>query len=400
MYLNIMYNMLKENSSSNSLSNGNLNNNSNIYYNNNENSLYEPIETAEVYDETNGGIFCDKFLLHVIPIKMNNNNNLYKNRISYNTKTNAYYENGILSNKYLKKWKERTNDIELINDDDGEISWKFDYRIGNYIINSIDLRLPLGMLNNSASIQWFIKSLPTMKNQNPTWNLIQFNQNIHHVKEIEDVTRFVKNEYGFILMARLRDDDEKQDLNKLIFFRDIDDESFGFDVRVELKPDIIIDPLPELLFSDYESINDFIIHYEFSTEDDQNIGSSGNSNKKSREFHVNSKILSERSDYFNTSIKSNDKTLVLTNTDIPYNSLKIIINYLCTGTLPNIESYDKWITLLRYSSKFLIPTLIQRCEKALKGYLNHDNLCEVENIANECDAKQLLRCCQNLNCLN
>ncbi|CAG8601273.1 12303_t:CDS:2 [Rhizophagus irregularis] len=262
----------------------------------------------------------------------------------------------------MKNYRQRTNDIELINDDDGEISWKFDYRIGNYIINSIDLRLPLGMLNNSASIQWFIKSLPTMKNQNPTWNLIQFNQNIHHVKEIEDVTRFVKNEYGFILMARLRDDDEKQDLNKLIFFRDIDDESFGFDVRVELKPDIIIDPLPELLFSDYESINDFIIHYEFSTEDDQNIGSSGNSNKKSREFHVNSKILSERSDYFNT--------------------------------------YDKWITLLRYSSKFLIPTLIQRCEKALKGYLNHDNLCEVENIANECDAKQLLRCCQNLNCLN
>jgi hypothetical protein len=392
MFVNIMYNMLKSNpSNNNNLSEGNLNNNNNSNINNlynNNNPLYEPIESAKVYDETNGGIFCDKFLLHVIPVEMNNKNNLFMNRISYNTKTNAYYENGILSDKYLKKWEDEENNIEFKNDD-GEISWKFDYRIGSYIINSLNLKLSY----HTKSIQWFIKPLPTMKNPNPTWNLIKSNTNI----EIKDVSKFVKNEYGFILMARLIGDDE-QDLNKLLFIKNID-ETFGLDVKVELKPDIIVDSLPRLHFSDGEAINDFIIHYEFSTDEDQNIYNNSNGKiKKIKDFNVYSKILSERSDYFNTLLKSKNKTLTLTDSDISYESLKNILNFLYTGILPNIETYDDWITLLRYSSKFLIPTLIQRCEKALKDYLNHDNLIEIENIANECNAKQLLQCCKNLNC--
>ena len=47
------------------------------------------------------------------------------------------------------------------------------------------------------------------------------------------------------------------------------------------------------------------------------------------------------------------------------------------------------------ASKFLIPTLVQRCEKALKGYLNHDNLNEVATIADKYGAEQLLQCCKN-----
>ncbi|RIA94001.1 BTB/POZ domain-containing protein [Glomus cerebriforme] len=399
-----------------------------------ENDSNEQTEIAKVSDESRGGLFVDKFPLHVIPVE--GKDHLFMNRISYNTQTDAYYENGNLSNKYLKKWKEGAYQWDNIEtkieydwmktylarsptddrmNDDGNISWKFDYRVGEYVINSLNIRLSFGTFDNLASVHWFIKPLPTMKNKDPTWQSIQFDpytESRHEVNEIKDLTQFVKNEYGFILEARLSGGEEdeviwqktqlfRQNWNRILA-RGVDvenDETFGLDVKVELKPDIIMDPLPELSESfvlNDESTSDFIIHYEISSGDNPGAETITSSNNY---FYVHSKLLSKRSDYFNAlfgskMVESQSKSLTLTDSDISYESLEIILNYLYKGTLPNIKSFDEWTTLLRYASRFLISTLIQRCEKALKGYLNHDNLSEIEKIANEYGAEQLLQCCK------
>ncbi|GBB89627.1 hypothetical protein RclHR1_16370004 [Rhizophagus clarus] len=396
----------------------------------------EILEAGKVYDETSGGTFGERFTLHVIPVE--NHKNLFTNRISYNTQTNAYYENGILTNKYLKKWAEGAYEWDNIKlkieydwkkiylaripstdrniptdemmNDDGEITWKFDYRIGGYIINSLILRLSYDTFDDSASVHWFIKPLPTMKNPNPNWKLIQVTPSGQDINEIRDVTQFVKDEYGFILKVRLSGGEEshvkwqksqlfRQNFNVLDKNLEVEnDETFGLDVQVELKPDIIVEPLVKLLELD-DSTRDFVIHYESSADDFEVISdSSSNSlDKETKDFNVHSKILSN---YFGELLeskmgKSQDKSITLTDADISYKSLEIIINYLYTDTLPNIESYDDWVTLLRDASKFFIPTLIQRCEKELKDFLNHDNLDEIKAIADENGAEQLLLYCEN-----
>ncbi|CAB4491725.1 unnamed protein product [Rhizophagus irregularis] len=418
----------------------------------------ENLEAGKVYDDTSGGTLSDRFSLHVVPV--DEKNNLFINRISYNTQTNAYYENGILSNKYLKKWAEGTyqwDNIKLkieydwkkiylarvpdtekrtpineIMNDDGEISWKFDYRIGSYIINSLILRLSFGTFDDSASVQWFIKPLPTMKNPDPGWKLIQVNTSDQNVNEIVDVSQFVKDEYGFILQVRLSGGDEspikwqKSQLfrqNFSVLDKNLEaenDETFGLDVNVELKPDVIVDPLIKLSGLN-DSTRDFVIHYEFSADDYQIISNSSSLDKEidkeetdkeeidkeetdkeeidkePKDLHVHSELLSN---HFSKLLESKmgesqDKSITLNDSDISYESLEIILNYLYTGKLPIIESYDNWITLLCDASKFFIPTLVQRCEMELRSYLNHDNLNEVKTIANEYGAEQLLRYCDN-----
>ncbi|CAI2190586.1 11702_t:CDS:1 [Funneliformis geosporum] len=405
------------------------------------------------FDQTIGGKFCDKFALHVISVEDDVKNNLYTNRVSYNTQENAYYENGILLNKYINGWESGTyqwDNIKLKREydwrktylardpseskmnDDGEISWKFDYRMGGFIINSLNIRLSFGTFDNFARVNWFIIPLPTIKNPCPTWQQIPFDpytEPRHYVNEIKNLTRFVKDEYGFILRAHLSGGDKTYVIwQKTQLFRqnyinscagislDVDDdETFGLDVRVELKPDIIVDPLPELeptieasvgkeitnenisyVLND-ESTSDFVIHLEIPISDEQKSASSNVSNVEVKEFHVNSKLLSARSDYFKALLESNmiesqNKSLKLSY--ISQESLEMVLNYLYTGTIPDTQTFDEWTELLHSASRFLIPALIQRCEKALKGYVNHDNLSEIKDIAINCGAVQLLQYCK------
>jgi hypothetical protein len=49
------------------------------------------------------GLLNNKYRLHVIPNNLNSN--LFTHRICYNTRNNAYYENSIFNQKYLKSWK-------------------------------------------------------------------------------------------------------------------------------------------------------------------------------------------------------------------------------------------------------------------------------------------------------
>lgn len=48
------------------------------------------------------GLFNDKYPLHLI--RLNNDSSIFKNRISYNTTNDSYYENGFTKNKYLEFW--------------------------------------------------------------------------------------------------------------------------------------------------------------------------------------------------------------------------------------------------------------------------------------------------------
>ncbi|CAG8556211.1 3672_t:CDS:2 [Funneliformis caledonium] len=372
-------------------------------------------------DQPVGGRFCDKFPLHVISVE---DNNLYTNRVSYNTQQNAYYENGILSNKYINGWNNGTfrwDNIELKREydwlqtylarnpseskmnDDGEISWKFDYRMGGFVINSLHIRLSFGTFDNSARVNWFITPLPTTKNPCPNWQQIPFDpytEPRHYVNEVRDFTRYVKDEYGFILRAHLSGGDKTYVIwQKTQLFRQ------DFITGMTLDPDIIVDPLPELeptsekrsfVLND-EATSDFVIHLEVPTSDEQKSASSDVSNVDVKDFHIHSKILSARSDYFNALLASNmiesqNKSLKLAY--ISHESLERILNYLYTGTIPDIQTFDEWTALLHGASRFLIPALIQRCEKALKGYVNHDNLREVEDIAKNCGAEQLVQYCK------
>jgi hypothetical protein len=51
------------------------------------------------------GLLNNKYRLHVIPNNNSSLSNQFTHRICYNTRNNAYYENGIFNKKYLKSWK-------------------------------------------------------------------------------------------------------------------------------------------------------------------------------------------------------------------------------------------------------------------------------------------------------
>src|SRR5437016_3129958 len=51
------------------------------------------------------GLFNNKYPLHLIKSnKVSENFPIFKNRISYNSTNDSYYENGITKNKYLEFW--------------------------------------------------------------------------------------------------------------------------------------------------------------------------------------------------------------------------------------------------------------------------------------------------------
>ncbi|PKK55924.1 hypothetical protein RhiirC2_858819, partial [Rhizophagus irregularis] len=91
------------------------------------------------------GLFNDKYPLHLIRLNdVSENFSIYKNRISYNTTNDSYYENGITKNKYLEFWDKGALEYDNIiyvpayghnrvflssfnSNKLGYIIWKFDY---------------------------------------------------------------------------------------------------------------------------------------------------------------------------------------------------------------------------------------------------------------------------------
>src|SRR2546423_9575726 len=88
-------------------------------------------------------------------------------------------------------------------------------------------------------------------------------------------------------------------------------------------------------------------------------------------------------------IESSNGSLILK--DISSKTLEIILNFLYSGEITSELEFEDWIDLIYGASRFLIPTLIQRCEKALKELVNEENVEDIEAIARECGAEQLIR---------
>lgn len=83
-------------------------------------------ETAVEYDKGQRhhnhnrliGLLNDKYILNILP--HDSKSNIYTNRISYNTRTDAYFENGNTKGKFLKEWHRgalETENLEYHHDD-------------------------------------------------------------------------------------------------------------------------------------------------------------------------------------------------------------------------------------------------------------------------------------------
>ncbi|RIA80863.1 hypothetical protein C1645_813229 [Glomus cerebriforme] len=378
------------------------------------------------------GLLNNKYRLHVIPSNDLNLSNIFTHRICYNTRNNAYYENGIFNKKYLKCWKKGCLEYDNIaykvehdlvvpmvylarepdtdrSTEPGYIIWQFDYRSGNFLISSLKLRLKHCIYDDSACIRWSISPLPTRSNPTPAFRPINSDllltctdDNQHEYQSdntLKDVSSLIKGEYGFKLKVELTGEDIDEAWQKTQLFRQkriggnddlVDnDETFGFDVKVELIPDIVCDPLPKItheegekfLFNNKET-SDFIISLKIDSKENQ-------------KYYVHKEILSSRSDYFKALLESKmieSSNGSLTLKDISSKTLENILKFLYTGEITSeLESIDDWIDLIYGASRFLIPTLIQRCEKALKELVNEENVEDIEAIARECGAEQLIR---------
>ncbi|CAG8735223.1 25184_t:CDS:2 [Dentiscutata erythropus] len=278
-----------------------------------------------------GGLLNHKYPLHVLPDDLNQN--VYKHSLLYNTLLDGYYENGVIDNNtYQHGMKEHFDSIIFITRSN---------MIGKSItISTIFLKLQHVIFNYDAIVEWSISSLPTKSNVNPIYQTIEFAPNTHIVgnivDNIVDATSFVKGEYGFTLRARLRGGNSSRiswqwtqlfrcsikDTHGLSL-----DEDCGLDVKVELVPDIICDPLPEVKYDfalNDRITSDFIIYLEINEVNE----SEDNSTQQMLKFYVHSSTLTARSDYFRAlmdshMIESNERSLVLT--DITQNSLEILL---------------------------------------------------------------------------
>ncbi|RIA83340.1 hypothetical protein C1645_833984 [Glomus cerebriforme] len=372
-----------------------------------------------------GGLFNDKYKFNVLSIE--NMKNIYTHRISYNVITNAYYENGKTDIKYLKRWDRGTfthkniyysleNKTDIENDilfktlsvdkknHPAHITWKFDYRPGNFYINSLKLKLKFHHSYNRSKIQWLIKLLPTRKNPNSEFKQIIFplqEKKLQNLNYILNLTEIVKDEYGFILKVKMIDEKTqlfRQDVNsyeKSLFNLSGDD--FDMDIEVELKPNIICEEIKEFnikdddfLFNDKNTSN-FIVKLELKNNDIYE-------NNMEEFFYLHSQILESKSDYFkalfNSKMSESQNRFLILN-DISLNIFKKLLLYFYTDHIENnTNNLDDWIDLLYASSRFLVPKLVQICELFIRKFVNFDNVEEIKLIAKTCDAMQLVKFCE------
>ncbi|GBC21467.2 speckle-type POZ protein [Rhizophagus irregularis DAOM 181602=DAOM 197198] len=339
-------------------------------------------------------------------------------RISYNVITNAYYENGKTDIKYLKRWDrgtftnkniyyslENSTNIEKYlgvdkKNQSAHITWKFDYRPGNFYINSLKLLLKFHYSSNRSKIQWLIKLLPTRKNPISEFKPINFPLQENNIL---DLTEIVKDEYGFILKVKMiggKNHLFRQDVNKNE--KSLLNDNFDMDVEVKLRPNIICDEFfkknfiysmneKNFLLND-KNTSDFIIKLKEELSTTNNY-----KNILEKNFYLHSKILISKSDYFKALFNSQmieSKNRFLNLNDLSLNIFEKLLLYIYYDNIDNLNDINDWIDLLYISSRFLIPKLVQICEFSIRNYVNIDNLEEINLIAKECNAIQLVKYCE------
>nr|CAG8453643.1 9902_t:CDS:2 [Entrophospora candida] len=306
-----------------------------------------------------------------------------------------------------------TKELESFNRRPAHVLWKFDYRPSKLVIDSLSIKLQFATFDEKASVKWMIQLLPTRSNPDPDWLALVSDTNAflaqEHYKILTnnnhkdftvkiDLLDCVRGQHGFKLKALLsssgknvhcwqqtqifrqnKDSPYKNNKNSIYGLVD-DDECFGLDVRVELKPQFVCElPLNNITYSSPAStINQYILD-DVSTSDftividndyDVTISTSAsNESSKNKSFHVHSKVLTDNSEYF-----------------------KALIN----SSMIESQSQEQWIDLLYAATRFLIKPLIQRCEKELGNFVTMENVDEFELLANECGSDQLLTYCKLL----
>ncbi|RHZ50119.1 hypothetical protein Glove_505g17 [Diversispora epigaea] len=465
------------------------------------------------------GLLNDKYILNILPHE--SKPNIYTNRISYNTRTDAYFENGNTKSKFLKEWHRgvlKTENLEFHHDDywhmlyicrtpspqsssSASISWKFNYRPENLKIHSLSLKLQHSIWDGDSKIEVYITSLSTRKNPNPECHKVQFDPiptwfhryYYEDVDYMKDISEFIKGQYGFIINVKLyggkgisekefnlkfnsekqnwdvgwnaknRSWDRGQTTDKRNQYTQLfrqkcvcigpltdDDETFKFDLRVELEPDIFYESVQVwkddirkmgLKLNDQETSDFKIILDTLGSNNDKIEEIEGNDinekvNDENDIFYVHSKVLSSQSNYFRALLdskmtESHSRSLKLK--DISYYTLERILKFLYTGDIDNIEFekniiikkidpdkvkdhtdhidneiitedctenntfiFEVWIELLYAASRFSIIPLIHRCEFEIRKFMNKENVEEVEAIAMGCGAEQLIKYCEML----
>jgi len=251
-------------------------------------------------------------------------------------------------------------------------------------------------------IQWYIQSLPTKRNPNPDFKLITFPLQNMILDYTANLTEMVKDEYGFILKAYLKEipceTNEKIRLFKQginICGHEISSENFCMDIKVKLRPNIIIirqQPYDaedkDLVFND-KVTSDFTIKL-YDPKESEGEGDA-------KEFHVHSTVLTSRSDYFRAlfnskMLESQNRCLKLV--DISYFILEKLLLFIYTDHLEKDNEFGDWIDLLYAASRFLIHQLIQFCELSIRKFVDYDNVKKIKEIAYECGAFQLAKFCE------
>ncbi|CAJ0749204.1 10536_t:CDS:2 [Entrophospora sp. SA101] len=419
--------------------------NENVNENMKDKSNDEIVEKSRKID----GIFNNKFIFNVIKHELKPH--MYKHRISYNTRTNAYYENGNFKTKYIRGWNRGTlksENIILYPEYLGRdnicltrcskhivteksiafIIWKFDYRPGNYVISSLLIKLKHAIsFLNSSKVICSISPLPTVKNPNPTWSIIPFetklnpSSNIRESDTFEVLTDQLEGEYGFLLKVEMSCDydgnrfmwkstrlfnQKRREIGPLVD----DDESVVMDIKVDLVNDIICDDeLNTVSNNDSVTFNDSktsdftiklkteeLVEGEDEQTNEEDMENEGKNENENEQFYVHAQILSNKSYYFKAllnsqMIESQDRYLILP--DISYEMLEKILLYMYTNEIIDTNDLEDWIDLIYFASRFVIPHLIQRCEKAISRYVTQENLVEIKSIAENCGANQLIRFC-------
>ncbi|CAG8579649.1 14165_t:CDS:2 [Acaulospora morrowiae] len=396
------------------------------------------------------GLFNEKYVCSVVP--HGTKPMVFSHRMRYNTRTNSYYENECTDKKFLKKWDRGTlrhenityqPELEIYNRKvylardpnnaslPANISWRFNYRPGSYVISSLTLKLEHSYWCESGKIEWSIRPLPARNNPRPEWKTLHFElqdgmnlrRTFKYSDQRIDATEYVKNQYGFTLKVQMSGGMSnrmwketqlfRQDLDKTGSLDGEDEETFGMDVQVELIPDIACGPtveeteireivkLEELMWNEYtiekEKMENSAGFKSLARNDKTDFNIIFEEPRHFICFGVHRKVLVSFSEYFTILFRTGMRESQYGYMKWPHDSfmtLKRIIKYMYTGEIDDINTLDEWMELLERASYLFIQRLVQLSEESIRVYVNVRNIEEIQQRAESHGAWQLLNFCE------
>uniref|UniRef100_A0A0K0EZI4 Speckle-type POZ protein (inferred by orthology to a human protein) n=1 Tax=Strongyloides venezuelensis TaxID=75913 RepID=A0A0K0EZI4_STRVS len=111
-------------------------------------------------------------------------------------------------------------------------------------------------------------------------------------------------------------------------------------------------------------------------------------------------MLIAHSSVFNAMFKhketkeSEEKTIKIVDAELP--ALKMMIDYIYSGMIPELLSNDEIIDLLQLADKYDIKPLNHLCQDRLKLRLTKSNVCELLIVSEACKAQSLMNACIEL----